>query len=455
MRVSKTLLISFICLLVFPVWAEEWQGPSVNMKPGPLQVSREGTYLQHKDGTPFLYLADTAWELFHRLTDEEIEFYLEDRRSKGFTVIQAVLLPELDGLFTPNALGELPLKDIEHIEPNENYFKWVDKIIRLAETKGLYMALLPTWGDKVDKEWGKGPEIFTPAYAQAYGAWLGKRYKNFKNIIWINGGDRLGGGRNYPIWDALGKGLRSADKNHLITFHPSGEASSSDWFHNASWLDFNMLQTGHCQQSYEIYDKLLKKDYNRETKKPVLDGEPRYENHPICWLPDSLGWFDDTDTRMAMYWSLFSGACGHTYGCHDVWQMLAPGRTPEGHVRGEWKQALHLPGAKQVIHARKLLENFSWNERTPAQEVILSANESMEQKITALKGTDHLLVYMPRGGQMTLRLSGFSQGITTQWMNPRTGEISDAGIKEAGNEVEITAPSSGRGNDWVFIVREN
>jgi len=433
-----------------------WQGVSVDFLKGKLEVSKNGRYLQHKDGTPFFYLADTAWELFHRLNEKEIEKYLEDRRAKGFTVIQAVILAELDGLNTPDANGNLPLKDIDDVIPNEAYFKWVDKVIRMADAKGLYIGLLPTWGDKVDKQWGKGPEIFNPAHAGAYGAWLGKRYKNFRNIIWINGGDRWGGDSNFAIWDNIGKGIKSTDKNHLMTFHPVGEHSSSRWFHNNVWLDFNMAQTGHCQRDYEIYEKLIVKDYERYPIKPCLDGEPRYENHPVCWKPDSLGWFDDTDVRQAIYWSLFSGSFGHTYGCHDIWQMFAPGREPEGQARGDWKSSLNLPGATQLIHARRLMEGYAWDSRKPAQEMIVSGNDSFINKIVALRGEGFAFIYFPTGEKATIDFSTVSRTpeLNLQWMNPRTGERTDAGKVARDHSQTIIPPSSGRGNDWILIVEK-
>ena len=140
------------------------------------------------------------------------------------------------------------------------YFTHVDKVISLAAAKGLYIALLPTWGDKVDKQWGKGPEIFTPENAYRYGKWLGERYMNAPNLIWIIGGDRSGDGKNFAIWNALATGIKSVDKNHLMTYHPHGEHSSSFWFHNASWLDFNMCQSGHAQQDFAIYQRLLLPD---------------------------------------------------------------------------------------------------------------------------------------------------------------------------------------------------
>ncbi len=451
-------LLMLLCIQTNSAQEDPWQSISVDFNHGKLQLSPNGRYLCHKDGTPFFYLADTAWELFHRLNEQEVELYLENRRAKGFTVIQAVILAELDGINTPNAYGTFALKDNEEFTPNEDYFKWIDKVIRIAESKGLYIGLLPTWGDKVDKQWGVGPELFNPEIARVYGEWLGQRYKGFKNIIWINGGDRLGGDKNFPTWDAIGKGLKKTDKNHLITFHPQGECSSSQWFNNSEWLDFNMAQTGHCQRSFEIYQRLICKDYLLEPIKPCLDGEPRYENHPVCWKPDSLGWFDDVDVRHAIYWSIFSGSLGHTYGCHDIWQMLDKGREPVGLARGNWKQSMDLPGASDLIHARRLLQQYDWQNGFPSQDLIVSENDSFEHKIVAFRGKKFAFVYFPNGETVTLNLQPLenSNPLKLHWMNPRTGELNPYTNPEfKGGYTNVIPPSSGRGNDWILVVEQS
>jgi len=236
--------ISVICLTSH-CQENPWKGSSADLNHGKLKISENKRFLVFEDNTPFFYLGDTGWELFHRLNKEDTEKYLENRRSKGFTVIQAVALAELDGLNTPNAEGHRPLIDNDPLKPNEAYFQHVDWVIRKAAEKGIFIGLLPTWGDKVDKRWGTGPVIFNKEDAFRYGQWIGNRYKDFPNIIWINGGDRDGGGDNKPIWEALANGIKSADKDHLMTFHPWGERSSSEWFHDSAWLDFNMSQTGH------------------------------------------------------------------------------------------------------------------------------------------------------------------------------------------------------------------
>lgn len=160
-----------------------FRGPSVNFDHGPLRVSNDRRHLVHADGTPFFWRGDTAWELFHRLSREEADAYLEDRQSKGFTVIQAVVLAELEGLTDPNPYGHTPLSDNDPARPNAEYFRHVDYIVNRAEQLGMYIGMLPTWGDKFNQKWGVGPEIFTPENARKYGEFLGRRYRT-KPIIW-------------------------------------------------------------------------------------------------------------------------------------------------------------------------------------------------------------------------------------------------------------------------------
>lgn len=247
-RIAIVPILFFSCCFSLCLREEvTWRGKSVDFSHGNLRVSPNGRFLMHADGTPFFYLGDTVRELFHRLVENEVEYYLEDRRTKGFTVIQAVILAELDGLNTPNRNGNKPLIDNDPEKPNKAYFRCVDTVLKMAESKGLYIALLPTWGDKVDKQWGVGPMIFNEENIAVYGKYLAGRYRNFPNIIWINGGDRKGGDANFAVWDALGKAIKSIDKNHLMTYHPSGETSSSQWFHDCSWLDYNIQAYRHSR----------------------------------------------------------------------------------------------------------------------------------------------------------------------------------------------------------------
>ena len=121
-----------------------------------LCLSENRRFLVHEDGSPFFYLGDTAWELFHRLDREESIRYLENRAGLGFTVIQAVVLAELDGLNEPNAYGHRPLHANNPEKPDASFFEHVDFIVRQAASLGLWTGMLPTWGDKWSGR-GKGP----------------------------------------------------------------------------------------------------------------------------------------------------------------------------------------------------------------------------------------------------------------------------------------------------------
>jgi len=148
-----------------------------------LKVSDNRRFLAYEDDRPFFYLGDTAWELFHRSTREEADVYLANRAEKGFTVIQTVALGEFEGVTVKNAYGFLPLVDQDPARPdvkdgqNNDYWDHVDYIVDKAQSLDLFVGFLPTWGDKWNKKWGKGPEIFNPQNAEIYGEWLGKRYR--------------------------------------------------------------------------------------------------------------------------------------------------------------------------------------------------------------------------------------------------------------------------------------
>ena len=453
---NRIFIINLILIVLLPSGLSQevpWKGKSVDLSHGRLIISANNRFLVHEDGTPFFYLGDTGWELFHRLNKEETEKYLENRRAKGFTVIQAVVLAELDGLNTPNAEGNRPLTGNDPLKPNEAYFAHVDWVIKKAAEKGLYIGLLPTWGDKVDKQWGTGPVIFNNDNAYKYGQWIGKRYRDFPNIIWINGGDRDGGGQNTAVWNALAEGIKSVDNNHLMTFHPWGERSSSEWFHSSSWLDFNMCQTGHGQRSYAIYKRIIVRDYSLDPVKPCFDGEPRYEDHPVGWNPGVLGWFNDEDIRQALYWNLFSGAFGHTYGCHPVWQMKTPEREPVGLVRNNWYDVLDLPGAWDLVHARRLIESRPFLSRVPDQSMIVPAYFTETDYVVATRGDGYAFVYFPTGWSAGIILDKIgAQSVRAYWFDPRNGESKLIGTFPGKGVKSFTPPGSGRGKDWILVL---
>jgi hypothetical protein len=419
--------------------------------PYPAKVSDNHRYLLDRDGKPFFWLGDTAWELFHRLNREEADHYLQDRAKKKFTVIQAVVLAELDGLNTPNPYGHRPLKDKDPTKTDEDYFKHVDYVVNKADELGLVIGMLPTWGDK----W-HGPKeggIFTPENAAIYGEFLGKRYRD-KPIVWILGGDRsVDNERHKAILRAMATGLKKGDGGrHLMTFHPPGGNTSAQWFHDDKWLSLNMLQTGHGYNHHNYHR--VAKDYQRQPTKPCVDGEPSYEDHPAEFNAKN-GYTTDYDVRKGAYWALFAGACGHTYGCHDIWQFFAEGRQPITSARTPWRKALQLPGASQVQYARALLESRPILNRIPDQSLIASDAGKGTDRVQATRAEDgsYAFVYVASGKAVTVDLGKLSgKELKAYWYDPRSGEAKEIGTFARSGKREFTPPSSGAGNDWVLVL---
>ncbi|MBI4909259.1 MAG: glycoside hydrolase family 140 protein [Acidobacteria bacterium] len=441
-------------------------------KPLPkLKVSPDHRFLATADGKPFFYLADTAWELFHRLDRKQAVEYLNKRATQGYTAIQAVALAELDGVTDPNANGDLPLLNEDPTRPaitpganpadatSYDYWDHVDYIVDQANARGLYIAFLPSWGRWVNSGGRNNRSLLTPENGQQYGEFLGKRYGR-KGIIWILGGDRNPKGFE-PAWRAVAKGIAigvSGKEDYdavLMSFHPSGGATSSTWFHDDPFLDFNMHQTGHgLGEKVRSWERIAK-DYDRQPVKPVLDGEPLYEDHPLAFRARDFGYSFDAHIRQRAYWSVFSGSCGHTYGNHSVWQMYAPVRKPVNGPLFYWNEAIHRPGAAQMPYLRWLIESRPYFSRVPDQSLLVDPLDNLD-RIVATRGDGYAFVYSPQGRKFTVNLGRISgDKLKAWWFNPRTGTATEIGEFANTGTREFQCPAEGFGSDWVLVLDDN
>ncbi len=432
-----------------------------------LKVSDNHRFLVTAGGQPFFWLGDTTWELFHRLNREEAIKLFENRAARKFNVLQSVAIAELEGHTDPNAYGHLPFVDLDVTKPavkdgpENDYWDHVDFIVREANQRGLYIGFLPTWGRFWhDTNQGRKP-LFTVANAEVYGEWLGKRYKD-AGLIWILGGDRgVDNDEQKEIIRAMAKGLRKGDGGaHLMTFHPPGGGGSSKWFHDDDWLDFNMRQNGHVAEFTGRYDR-TREDYDRTPIKPVIDGEPIYEDHPVSFNAKQPGHSIAADVRRPLYWDLFSGACGHTYGHHSVWQMWSPGKGPINNPLMPWSDAINQPGAAQMQHGRALIESRPFLARVPDDSVIVT-----DRVPTSVPGTgtrhfaatrdesgSYAMVYAPVGRKFSVNMSKLTGAkVKAWWFNPRDGSAQAIGEFSNSGEREFNPPTPGEALDWVLVL---
>ncbi len=462
--------LTFILILLFPLVVTAQT----------LRVSENKRYLETETGKPFLWIGDTAWELFHKLNREDAQMYLKNRAEKGFSVIQAVVIAEMDGLKTPNAYGETPLIGLNPETPNEKYFEHVDFIVNEAQKLGLFIGMLPTWGDKVTDAHGGGPVIFNETNARIYGDFLGKRYKA-KPIVWILGGDRnIKNDAELKVWRAMANGIKTGcNGKQLISYHPRGASSSHEWLPNESWLDLDMYQSGHEKKHNDVY-RYAETLYNRKPVKPFVDAEPAYEDIAIrfwdyCdWSKPlrvpaevldankiivkkehfAMGFFTAHDVRVHAYWNFLSGAAGYTYGNNAIWQMFEKGGNFAIPCLTDWREALDRPGAADLKHVRTIFEARSFSELIPDQTIIVGSNPKDSLQIRAAISADQYfaLVYLSVGQPVSIDLSKMKNTVVASWYNPREGTVRKIGTFNNSGNQKFTPPSTGTDNDWLLVL---
>ena len=449
----------------------------------PIRVHTDGHSLETADGRPFFWLGDTAWELIHHTTREEASYYLHTRGQQGFTVIQTVVLSEFNGITEASALGLKPLIDNDPRKPNPAYFNRIVEIVDEAAANGLYVALVPIWGDKLTAPWGSGPRLFRNnnlADARFFAHYLADRLKDRTNVIWILGGDRparlMGMKNDYlqemgksagftpdqdwtPIWREVAAGLEDGlGRRPLVVYHPQGgPESSSVYLHQEPWLSVNGMQSGHGGGHDIPVWEWIARDYAMKPAKPTLDLEPNYEDHPYNPWPDwdpANGYFRDYDVRKQVYRSVIAGGCGVTYGHHAVWGFANARNGSINHADRDWIDAIERPGGRQMQYLRALVESRPYFDRIPDQALIVGESGEAGQHLQAARDRNgsYAFVYFPANDVLKHidlgRLSG--KRIRAWWFDPRSGIGTLIGTFDGGKPIEFRTPPYGP--DWVLVL---
>jgi hypothetical protein len=431
-----------------------------------LRTSANHRFLQQADGSPFFWLGDTAWLLFSKLDRPDTLRYLDDRQQKGFTVIQIMVLHSADEraangapALVNNDPGRPRVTPGDDPANPETYDYWdhVDWVVREAGSRGLYVALVPAWGSLAKAG------ALTEQNVAAYATFLARRYRGAPNIVWMVGGD-IRGDQHLAMWNAMGRTLRAEDPNHLITYHPFGRTQSSMWFHAEAWLDFNMFQSGHRRYDQDTDSpkrfgednwRFVLDDYAKMPPKPVLDGEPSYENIPQGLHDGKEPYWTDADARRYAYWSVFAGACGHTYGDNAVMQFHTPASGAGAYaVRNFWYEAINDPGAGQLRHLKELMLSRPYFDRVHDPLMVVEGSGERHDHIMATRGRDYAFVYTYTGHPFVMRLGIISgSSLRAWWFNPRDGRVTPLGsLPNTGTRRFDPPEGPGEGRDWVLVV---
>lgn len=461
----KKRLVSFLLVLMtaaMPLLAKSIYKPWSH---GRLIVSENQRYLQHEDGTPFFYMGETGWLMPERLNRAEVSYYLSHCRKAGYNVVQVQTVDDVPAI---NCYGQLSHPygyDFKKIDQPGVYGYWdhMDYIIETAERNGIYIGMVCVWGNLVKDG------LMTVDEAKAYGKFLAERYKDSPNIIWIIGGD-IRGDVKTAEWDALAEAISKYDPDCIMTYHPRGRTTSTMFFNDREWLDFNMFQSGHRRYGqrngdgdYTIDDnteednwRYVDKSLATEPLKPVLDAEPIYEDIPQGLHDITQPRWNAADCRRYAYWSVFAGSCGHAYGHNSIMQFHRPGMSGSFGPEKAWYDALKDPGFNQMKYVKNLMLTFPYFDRLPAQEVVKGVQGERYDRVVATRGKDYILAYNATGRPMRLDLTTISGAKKKCWWYfPTDGTLSYLGEYDNGADVEFVVDAAyGPGYDRVLIVMD-
>lgn len=433
----------------------------------PLKISStHPRILGDQNDAPFLVVGDSPHSLLVNLSSSDAAAYLIDRAARGFNSlwIELLCVPYTGGR-TNGALldGTKPFTrtlpgttSYDFTTPNEAYFSYVDHIVRIAATNGLVIML-----DPIDPA-GLLPMALNngAARCRAYGQYLGNRYKDFPNIIWLHGND-------FQNWDvasndtviaAVALGIKDKDPNHIHTVELNYQASSS--LDDPNWKPIVSLNLAYTY--YATYAEVLHA-YNQSTNIPVFMGEANYE----CETNNEEDGGSLHILRMQEYWTMLAGATGQLYGNHYTW-TFAPG----------WQIHLDTPGVTELGYMNGFFGGRKWYELVPDQAhafVIAGYGKfistgppatkaggrfSSNDYVTAALTPDGSLgmAYLPQGGTITVDMTRLQNGLTARWFDPSANTyqaIAGSPFSNGGTK-EFTTPGRNRAGvpDWVLVIEK-
>jgi hypothetical protein len=416
---------------------------TVSGPPGiyPLRVGPTSRYLVDQTGKPFFMIGDAAWSLIAQLPDSAADSYLAARQQLGFNT---VLVNLLEHKFADNAPADYynipPFTGALFTTPNEAYFAHVDHILQTAAQKGLVVLLVPAYvgNDCSDEGWCVELQGASTADLTTWGQYVGNRYKDYSNIVWVVGGDA-----DPSAWgvkdklQAMVDGILQKDTNHLFTAHNQHQSEAIDPWTGASWLNVN----NYYDHGHTLYQPALAA-YQVTPTMPYFLIEAVYDGEGAS----------SQELRAQSYWTALSGGFGHVYGDCPMWGFGT--RTSSSFCSStDWRAALTNDGSHNMQYLAQLFLARQWHLLVPdqAHTALTSGLSSGTDYATAAVASDgsSIIAYLPSARTVTVNGSALGPSMTAWWYDPSSGVSSSAGTFSTATTHEFTPPGSG---DWVLVV---
>lgn len=428
-----------------------YQGSLQFFRHGELRLSKNRRHLEHADGTPFFWLADTVWcgPLFADLDDWHV--FLKDRVDKEFTAIQFVMtqwrMAATDAEGNPTFWGK------EKVRVNPKYFGRLDKYVDAINDAGMLAVPVLLWAIRGSDNPGyylpEDQKIVLAEYMVArYGA---------HQALWFLGGDGDYSGDKAETWKRVGRAVFREDQHRLATMHVRGRSWVGNEFRNEPWFSFISYQSGHGDDNKTfrwLNQGPPSTEWNKKPTLPVINTEPNYEAHNGYTYRRV---HTDHSVRRAAYWSLLvSPTAGVTYGGQGIWGWHTKVQGPADHIRtglgSPWNVAKDLPGTFSMKYLHEFFKSIDWWRLTPAPQLLAEqpGKKDASKFIAAAKSGegDLAVIYLPEGGTVKVKTDLLKKGLTARWFHPRTGGLLEAGKVQKSPQTFKTTDR----NDWVLML---
>ena len=420
---------------------------------GAIQHESGKYYLSHSDGTPYFWLACTAWNGALKSTDEEWEHYLSQRKANNYNAIQFVCTEwrgcdkNLEGLTAIDGTG--------YIRIHPEFFERIDRRIDEINAKGLLASPVVLWA----LPFGQGRHL-SPGYtlpldeAVLLAKYIVARYQG-NHVVWTLGGD----GKYYDDlelrWKEIGRRVFNDIDHAPVTLHPHGRSFIGELYAQEDWYSIMGYQSSHSNAEGTvnwINCGEIAESWNKLKPMPYINMEPNYEEIHFSITAE--------DVRNASYWSLFATPiAGVTYGANGIWPWLQPGErilnhNDRGGVTG-WRKSIEFPGSIQMGYLAGFIRQFDWWDLYPANDLLAEqpGAEHYNHWISVVKSSDSktIIAYIPH--KTTVRLyNPNSYRYTAQWFDPVSNTYAEATIDQT--QVSSVACTQDFENDMLLVLKQ-
>lgn len=439
-------------LLIFICTCQTFAG----IKPEfPLSLSENKRFLKDKNNKPFLIKEFSAWGILQVFSEADASAFMDSIQLRGFNTVMVSVISN-----DKNMAGNPPLwqgispfhKQWDFSTPNETYFKHVDRVLKIAEEKGIFVMAVPIYlGYRGDPSQGWFDELINPnndtVKTFTYGAFLGERYRNAKNLMWIAGGDNNADGKFFPYISNLIKGIKSKDPDHYWTGHFDCNLNvfwSTDNPLYASYMDIDGQYVWTESIMFEKGPQYVSEINQYKKGKMIIQLDQSYEaTQPFYADNFNYQWM-----RRKVYDGLLSGCAGTSFCSGDTNNHCFTFKN--------WKPLMNTRGMADMSNCFKLFDALPWQNLVPddTKDIILSGRGEFGSidYVCAARSADkkYFVIYFPKGQGIVINAKNISgNNMRMHWYNPRNGRSLRIGSAETRERFGIVPPSE---EDWVMVM---